>query len=307
MFSEFLSLSAAGRGKPQPIRPVGNTVSCYREQKEFRMCMRISRNRLIATGAAALLSVGFGCLGITRTAQAGIIVSDTFTAANGTAINGRAPSPVDLPGTTWMQANGSWENDIQNNLAKLGADEGDAISIGAVASAYNVTSYTISDSFNLGTDTMNTYYLRGTWLGFFSSGTNQENTFTGLAVNPNGNVRLIGNSSNTIGSPVAISGFDAAATHTLSYSVDLATGTISNILLDGSAVSLTAPNGTFTLADTAYAGFHNMSNSGSSFGSVDNFVISSPSVPEPAPLVLLAVGGLGLLLIGRKRAARRSA
>ena len=270
------------------------------------MCMGISLNRLLAAGAAALLSVGFGC-GITQTAQAGIIVSDTFTAANGTAINGRTPSPVDLPGTTWVQANGAWTNDIENNLANLGPDEGDAISIGTVASTYNVTSYSISDSFNLGTDTMNTYQLRGTWLGFFSSGTAEDTTFTGLVVNPNGNIRLIGNNSNVIGSPIAISGFNAAATHTLSYSVDLTTGTISNILLDGSAVSLTAPNGTFTLADTAYAGFHNSSNSASSFGSVGNFVLSSPQVvPEPASWTLV-LGGLGMLLIGRKRATGRTA
>ncbi len=284
-------------GKPQPVRSAGNSSSFQRYQEEFQMSMRISQKRLVVAGAAALLTIGFGVLGMTRSVYAGVIVSDTFTAANNTALNGRTPSPVDLPRTTWTEANASWENDIQNNLATLGADEGDAVNISSVTAP----TYNISDSFNLGTDTMNTYPLRGTWLGFFSSGTDLEATFTGLAVNPNGNMWLIGNNSNTIGSPVAITGFNAGITHTLSYSVDMATGTISNILLDGSAVSLTAPNGTFTVADTAYAGFHNESNNGSSIGTVDNFVLSSPSVPEPATMGLFAIGGLGLLLLKRRK------
>lgn len=288
--------------KPQPVRSAGNSNRSKREQKEFQMSMRISQDRLVVAGAAALLSIGFGVLGMTRSVCAGVIVSDTFTAANGTGINGRTPAPVDLPNATWVEANGSWENDIQNNLATLGADEGDAISIGTVASAYAVTSYTISDSFNLGTDSMGTYPLRGTWLGFFGSGTSQENTFTGLIVNPNGNMWLI-NNSNTVGSAVAISGFNAAVTHTLSYSVNTTTGTASDILLDGNLISLSVPSGTFTQADTAYAGFHNMSNSGSSIGTVGNFVLSSPSVPvpEPAALGLFAVGGLGLLMLKRRK------
>ena len=57
MFSEFPSLSAASRGKPQPIRSVGNSASSQKEQKEFHMFAHIG-NRSILAGAAALAAGG---------------------------------------------------------------------------------------------------------------------------------------------------------------------------------------------------------------------------------------------------------
>ncbi len=56
MFSEFLSLSAASRDKPQPIRSVGNT-----------------QNRLLATGAAAIVAGG-----LALACYAGTVVATTY-------------------------------------------------------------------------------------------------------------------------------------------------------------------------------------------------------------------------------------
>ena len=54
-------------------------------------------------------------------AEAGVTtyVSDTFTAANGTALNGRTPSPTD-PGATWATQSGTAGNQtIQSNKASF--------------------------------------------------------------------------------------------------------------------------------------------------------------------------------------------
>ncbi len=252
---------------------------------------------MVLVGGALLLSAAH--------AGAAVIVSDTFIAANGTAINGRTPSPTDVPGTTWTQNGSFWSNTIQNDQASLGADMGDAIALNATS-----TQYTISDSFNISNNTSTNTAYRGAGLGFYtsasSSSTHGFDGFTGLAVNAAGTVSLfinVSGNSPTAATSTTVSGFNDAISHTLSYSINAGTGLISNISLDGNAVSLNAPANTFTAANTALAGF--WGNAATSGGTtlIGNFVVSTAAVPEPATLsFLIAAGAIGLLLLKPRRA-----
>jgi hypothetical protein len=161
---------------------------------------------------------------------------------------------------------------------------------------------TISFNINASTVTQSQDAHRGAALGFFSSvalGTSGSshgfNNFTGLVVDSAGTVRLIIGGANS-GITAAAAGFDPTIFHTLSYSVDTnaGAGTLSNILLDGISVSLTAPTNTFTVARTALGGFYFSDLDASAVASFDNFSIAL--VPEPSTAVvvfgLLAVMGI---------------
>lgn len=259
---------------------------------------------LCGTVIALLLSVIAA-----RSAQATLIISDTFTAPNSTALIGRFPAPIDTPATAYggngnVSAAGGitggppYEADIQNSTARLGADAGAAVNLN-VASAQR---FQLSIDFNISanTETQANNAPRGAGLGFFSSlavasggSSHGFNNFTGLVVDTAGSVRLIiGGTDSGIFTTVA--GFNATNFHTLSYTVDTASGagTISSILLDGSSVSLTAATNTFTVARTVYAGFYNSSGSSSTVASFDNFQVAS--VPEPGNY-MAGLLGLGLI------------
>ena len=276
--------------------------------------------------AAVLLAAGGLFAG--GSAQGTVIISDTFSGTNGSLMLGRTPNTTNLPGGTW-QANGSsypnstkggWENDIQNNQAKLGADVGDAIALtgGSVTAA---PSYTVSTTFNI-SQNPSIGTGRGAGLGFFANDVSTNNThgwyyFTGVTVQSSGTgatVELIDSApsgSGTSGSPNVlatgtVSSFDASVSHTLSYTVNTSTGTMSGLLLDGNAVSLSgAYTPPFTPTNTALAGIFDSAASGSDYNYFSNFAVSVPTVPETSTLALLVAAGAGGLVVGKRR--RKSA
>jgi hypothetical protein len=181
-------------------------------------------------------------------------------------------------------------------MARIGADAGVAVDL-------NITTpqqFQLSIDFNISgdTETQANNAHRGAALGFFSSVTNAGggsshgfNNFTGLTVDRTGSVRLIiGGTDSGIFATVA--GFNSATTHTLTYQVDTTAGigSISNILLDGTSVALTAPANTFTIARTVYAGFYNSSGNNTDLVNFDNFSVAT--VPEPATWMIVALAGL---------------
>lgn len=73
---------------------------------------------VLATGGAAVVT----------------LIHDEFTAANGTAISGRTPSPVNLPGNTWaILGTGTWT--IQSNRASKTAGGGHNLAVVNAADA----------------------------------------------------------------------------------------------------------------------------------------------------------------------------
>lgn len=68
--------------------------------------------RVLATGRAAVVT----------------LIHDDFNAANGTAISGRTPSPVNLPGNTWaILGTGTWT--IQSNRASKAGGGGNNLAV----------------------------------------------------------------------------------------------------------------------------------------------------------------------------------
>ena len=239
------------------------------------------------------------------------LISDTFTGANNTALIGRFPAPDDTPGSSYA-GNGNvslvggptggtpYEADLQGNAARVGSDAGLALNLGITTGAH--FDLTISFNINNSTVTQANDPRRGAALGFFSSvalgssgSSHGFNNFTGLVVDSTGTVRLIIGGANS-GITAAAVGFDPTIFHTLAYSVDTnaGAGTISNILLDGISVSLTAPTNTFTVARTALGGFYFSDLDASVVASFDNFSVAVVPEPSAAMIVFALVTLIGL-------------
>lgn len=243
-------------------------------------------------------------------ASAAVHISDTFTAANNTALIGRAPAPINVPGSVYA-GNGNvstlggitggtpYQADIQGNLARVGADAGLALNLGISTP----TEFQLTITFNISGDTQTQAddIHRGAALGFFSSvalgssgSSHGFNNFTGLVVDRAGSVRLIISGADS-GVATTVPGFDPNVDHTLSYIVNttVGSGIAYSIQLDSTSVSLSAPVNTFTLARTVMAGFYNSSGNAADVASFDNFNVSI--VPEPSSCALL---GSAALLMG---------
>ena len=252
---------------------------------------RVSFLRLGAVASVAVLAL----VVTAHHASATVIIFDTFTGANNTALIGRLASPTDVPGNAY-EGNGNvslvggptggtpYEADIQNNAARVGGDAGLGINLN-IATAQQ---FQLSITFNISgdTETQATNIHRGAGLGFFSSvalgssgSSHCFNNFTGLVVDIAGNVRLIVAGADS-GLSTTVGGFNPAITHTFSYIVDTTAGvgTMSNILLDGTSVSLSAPVNTFTIARAKYGGFYN-SAAATDLADFPDFYIAT--IPEP--------------------------
>jgi hypothetical protein len=269
----------------------------------------------------------FAAIALKHSASASLIIDDTFTAPDNTALIGWLPSPTDVPANAY-EGNGNvstvggftggtpYEADIQSNAARVGADAGLAVDLNIVTA----TQFQLSIDFNISgqTETQADNAHRGAGLGFFSSvslgssgSSHCFNNFTGLTVDSTGSVRLIIGGADS-GIFTTVTGFDPAITHSLSFVVNTAAsvGSISNILLDGTAVSLTAPVNTFTIARTVYAGFYNSSGPATELANFDNFSVAT--VPEPSNFAVL-LGATLLLCVrdfwdlrGRRRRVRQT-
>jgi hypothetical protein len=252
--------------------------------------------------AATLLVYVLATFALERRACASVIIDDTFTAANDTPLIGRMSAPTDSPGSMYA-GNGNvsvvggltggtpYEADVQMNAARIGADAGVALNLGINTPAQFQLSISFDISGNTESQLNNPH--RGAGLGFFSSvslgsggSSHGFNNFTGLAVDITGSIRLIIGGADS-GIFTTVSGFAPTVAHTLSYQVNTATGvgSISNIFLDGTSVTLTAPVDTFTIARTVLAGFYNSDGPAANLANFDNFFVAT--VPEPSSFAVV--------------------
>jgi hypothetical protein len=200
------------------------------------------------------------------------LVTDTFTAANGTQLVGRAPSESNVPGDVYAGTGDPlWSTLIQGNAAELNADVGVSVSIASTASYTKPLTLTISASLNPQATT-GTQGFRGVGLGYFAApgGGNGFTGFTGLTLNPDGKLTLMENG--TEGASVAYVGtWTANQMHSLSYSIDTRSGKVTNVVLDGQSKSYTTT--AFTGSATTRAGFYVSGAAGGEKGLVDDFAL----------------------------------
>ena len=281
-----------------------------------------SRLALVAAAISALGIVAYG--GVSHAST--IIVSDGFSGVNGANINGRAPDGVNLPGSNWAVAQNAAaypmtiDTSVGNPAPSANTNFNDAAGI-SIASANSYTEpsvLTISGDLNMGNIVGGglSYNVYGVGLGFWNtlpaSGGTSSSGFTGITLDPYGDLTFINNGTASAtaktaapSSAIVVGGY-ITGFNTLTYSINTGTGAITQLTFDGTDLTsafsgLTA----FTPSVATLAGFYgNSPYSVSENGYVDNFAVSTTSaVPEPATLGLCLVGGIGLLLVGQKRKA----
>ena len=274
----IVSSAADCCGKPRPIRSVGNSVRSHREQKESKMFINglsSSRGFSLAASALAIAAVA----GLAGNASAGMVATNLITNGN---FSENAAAYVSFPGYS------------------------------ASPNPTDPTGWTGTNGVN-GPDT-----------GFYP--TSSDN----LPFSPAPNATINGNLPDFAfmqgpGPSVAqTAATTSGSNYTLTYYGAARAGETADVLkviVTNAADSQQIATQTPAIIDTGWTPFTlsfiapsasinveflNASAAGSS-GTVDVTNVALAAVPEPATLGLLALGGLGMLLIGRKRAAGRSA
>jgi fibronectin type 3 domain-containing protein len=180
--------------------------------------------------------------------------------------NGTTPGNTilgaDLPGGRWQQGGSGWDYNATEvgNLSGYGASSlkltGGTQNISYVSLQSNENVAITLSGFNTNTQlnvSVDVSPQSGNcWVGF-DSALGTANNFTGLSVDPSGGVSLIVNGSQ-VGSTIAFTGtFTKTTASLLTFTVNTATGAISNISLQGSASTYNFTTAAFTASATAYA------------------------------------------------------
>ncbi|MGC9260930.1 MAG: PEP-CTERM sorting domain-containing protein [Phycisphaerae bacterium] len=253
----------------------------------------------VAAGALAMLGLALA----SGTASAAVIYQDSFSGSG--ALNGAAPTVDNGSSSTWTAAT-QWADSGYFNANTDGTGRATA-QLGFTPQANNI--YTLSATVSLTSGANNAAYLS---IGFLSDA-NSGNLTDGWDQNPPPSgqpsaapwalVTILDNSGTYFTGP----GTANAAGFSIPGSGDLTNNTIALVLnttsstwtyqvydngtLESGSNPIALPNGTSITA----VGMQGAS----AIGTVSNFELSS--VPEPATLGLVAVGGLGLLLLKRRK------
>lgn len=256
---------------------------------------------MIGAGAAAYLAWG-AVLPASHAATVTVFSTDFVSGGSNQTLDGTNTGlTTNQPGSSWIwgagwnwtgpQVYATWMGGTNQNIATLGEEKTAlGLALSSTGAYTKPTSIHIAGDLNV---TTNTQRLTGGGLGFWSAMADRNDTltsvthFTGLLVNGGGDVVLY--EDGVVKTTVSTSALAVNTYYNLSYDIDTTTGGISNVSFNGSTLSGFSSTA-FTDAATAYVGVMSNNSGRTEF---DNFVVSS--VPEPALLTLLGLGGLALL------------
>jgi hypothetical protein len=221
--------------------------------------------------------------------DAGSLVEDNFETGLGSPVTGRTPE-VSIIGNRVFQPSftgTSTFNTITGGDAQLTTLMAEVVDVSNTDGYTKPTYINISGSFNEGTLINNTPArpARGVYFGFWSSlltGTVGFQNMRGVFVNPeDGELHLWNGSSSTTSTPVQSLSYqgtwNASAEHTISYTINTVTGSISEFVLDGVTYLWNKTN-IFTDANTNYAGFGTSGSASGQYGNIGNFKVKDNKV-----------------------------
>jgi hypothetical protein len=88
-----------------------------------------------------------GVLGVGRGAAAALLIAEEFTAVNGTNLSGRAPSPINVPGTVWsVFGTATWTIQSGRATKTSGGGQNLVVANAGVANAVIVCDVTVGNS-----------------------------------------------------------------------------------------------------------------------------------------------------------------
>lgn len=244
------------------------------------------------------------------TAQAAPIYYDDFTSADSTPILNLAPDTnTGVPGATFYESNNFWSGSsvISNNRGRIGADNQASLPIASQAGFVQPQFLKASAILNIGTtaaDGTPSTRKRGVGLGYFAAATttagNFSSDFRGLMITTDGDLILAQHGAG--GAPglgqiaLIAQNLILSEDHTVSFEIDIVTGDIFNIMLNG--VLQADINTTIFASDVNHVGLLSTSASGGTYMEFNDFTVTQ--TPEPGSLALLGLGGL--LIVRRRRA-----
>ena len=318
MFNKDLNIvsSAACCGKPQPTRPVGNSHRSHREQKEsFMLSHRSSISRGSLLVITALAAVAAGTSMVARVSASPVLLAD-YKAVNYNATTG-----------VWTDSSGNGDNatvgtgvtapTLVTNATPNGSS---AVNFAADSEYLNITTglpagsgYTVLAFAEPTATTVNgTYAIVGGGPGALeyriqtlNGGNVQVLLDTDITAFGASNTAVSNNSFSMIGVATDNTG---NATFYLNGSAD---GTTTGSNAFNSAVNLIGASDTganaspneFFIGNIAELQIYSGVMTSSQIQTVNESFTSAyvNPVPEPTTLGLIAIGGAGLLLMGRKR------